>query len=123
MKYIKQLLIILLICFAGELLAYFIPAPIPSSIYGMILLFLLLLLKIVKLEQVEDVSNFFASIMPLFFISPSVKLMTAWGILVDNLAGILIMVIVSTLITTAVTGLVSQLIIRLQRKKSNDINT
>lgn len=116
MKYIKQLLIIESICLIGELLASFIPLPVPASIYGMILLFLLLLTKVVKVHQVEDISQFFASIMPLFFVSPSVKLMTSWGILVDNLAGILIMVIVSTFVVTAVTGLVAQLIIRHKNK-------
>lgn len=36
MKYIKQLLIILIISCIGELLNFFIPLPIPGSIYGMI---------------------------------------------------------------------------------------
>ena len=43
MKYLKQLLIILGISFLGELLKYFLPLPIPASIYGMVILFALLL--------------------------------------------------------------------------------
>ena len=42
MKYLKQLLIILGISFLGELLKYFLPLPIPASIYGMVILFALL---------------------------------------------------------------------------------
>lgn len=38
MKYLKQFLIILLISFAGELLKYVLPLPIPASIYGMVIL-------------------------------------------------------------------------------------
>ena len=40
MKYLKQLLLILLITLVGEILKYLIPLPIPASIYGMVILFL-----------------------------------------------------------------------------------
>lgn len=36
MKYIYQLFIILVVTFVGELLHYFIPIPVPASIYGLI---------------------------------------------------------------------------------------
>lgn len=115
MKYLKQFLIISLICLAGELLAYFLPLPIPASVYGMILLFILLLTKVIKVSQVEDISSFFASIMPVFFISPSVKLITAWDLLVDHLGAILIMAFVSTIVVTIITGLSAQGIIRMKQ--------
>ena len=40
MKYLKQFSIILAISCLGELLSFWIPAPIPGSIYGIVLLFL-----------------------------------------------------------------------------------
>ena len=43
MKYIKQLTIILLIAFAGELLHALLPLMIPASIYGLILMLALLM--------------------------------------------------------------------------------
>ena len=52
MKYIKQLSIILLISFLGELIHYLLPLPIPASIYGLILLFVALLTGIVPLSAV-----------------------------------------------------------------------
>lgn len=120
MKYIKQLLIILAVCFAGELLAYFIPAPIPASIYGMLLLFLLLLFKVLRVEQIEELSTFFASVMPIFFISSSVKLMTAWDQLLGRIVIILVMLVLSTIVTTVVTGRTSQWIIRKQKSKKEN---
>lgn len=115
MKYLKQFLIISFICLVGELLAYFLPLPIPASVYGMVLLFFLLLTKVIKVSQVEDISSFFASIMPVFFISPSVKIITAWDLLADHLVAILLMAFVSTMVVTIITGLTAQGIIRSRR--------
>ena len=36
MKLLKQFLIILAISFAGEILKYLLPLPVPASIYGMV---------------------------------------------------------------------------------------
>ena len=58
MKYIKQLLIILIFSLAGELLHLLLPMPIPASVYGLILLFLALCTKLVRLDQIESVSQF-----------------------------------------------------------------
>ena len=48
MKYIKQILIILLFTFTGELLQAMIPLPVPAAIYGLVLLFLALCSGILK---------------------------------------------------------------------------
>ena len=58
MKYIKQFGIILAVTFAGEVLKYMIPLPVPASIYGLLLLFLLLTFRLVKLEQVKEAGLF-----------------------------------------------------------------
>ena len=42
-KYLRQFGIILAVTCAGEIMKYFIPLPIPGSIYGLILMFVLLL--------------------------------------------------------------------------------
>ena len=71
MKYIYQLFIILVVTFVGELLHYFIPIPVPASIYGLIIMLILLCTKVVKLEHVERTSDFLIEIMPLMFIPVS----------------------------------------------------
>lgn len=62
MKYIYQLFIILVVTFVGELLHYFIPIPVPASIYGLIIMLILLCTKVVKLEHVERTSDFLIEI-------------------------------------------------------------
>ena len=49
MKYLKQLCLILLFSFLGEVCRYFIPIMIPASIYGIGLLFAALALKIIRI--------------------------------------------------------------------------
>ena len=71
MKYLRQFLLILFISFLGELLKYFLPLPIPASIYGMVILFIGLLSGIIKLDAVKDVGKFLIEIMPVMFILPS----------------------------------------------------
>ena len=78
MKYMKQIGIIATISFIAELLHFFLPLPIPASVYGLVILFVLLCLKIIKLPQVEDVADWMLSVMPIFFIAPSVGLINSF---------------------------------------------
>ena len=75
MKYIRQFLWILLFSFAGELLKYVIPLPVPASIYGLLLLLLALVTGILRLESVKETSKFLIEIMPLMFIPAAVGLL------------------------------------------------
>ena len=79
MKYIRQLLIILGISFAGEVLKYILPLPIPVGIYGMAILFIGLMTGLIKLEAVRETGKFLIEIMPLMFIPAGVGLMNSWG--------------------------------------------
>ena len=117
MKYLKQILIILLVSFVGELLNYFFSLPIPGSIYGMIILFILLYCGVLKLSDVEDVGKFLLSIMPLMFIPSAVGIMSQFDSLKNLWLEIILVTILTTIITMVVTGVSSQLIIKLQKKK------
>lgn len=121
MKYIKQLLTILLISFIGELLNYLIPLTIPGSIYGMILMFLLLCLGVVKLHHIREVSKFLIDIMPMLFIPSAVGIIAQADKLKSIWFQVIIITIATTVITMVVTGLMSQLIIQAKkRKKANE---
>lgn len=115
MQYLKQVMVILFFSFLGELLYLLIPLPVPASIYGMALLFLSLLTGIVKLEQVEDAADFLLGIMPVFFISPTVSIMTSYGSIADHLVAFLVICIVSTLAALFLCASVSQWMIRKKR--------
>ena len=112
MKYIMQLMIILLISFVGELLYYLVPLPIPASIYGIVILFLLLEFKVIKLEQVKDTASFLIEIMPLMFVPAAVGLMDSYDILSKNLISYILVIVVSTLAVMVVSGRITQFFIR-----------
>ena len=112
MKYLKQFLIILVISFAGELLKYVLPLPIPASIYGMVILLVGLLTGLIALDAVKDVGKFLIEIMPVMFIPAGVGLMSSWGILKPLLLPVSIITVVTIVTVMAATGKVSQWVIR-----------
>jgi len=120
MKYMKQLLTILLISFVGELLNYFLPLPIPASIYGMIILFTLLMTGLLKLEAVRDVGMFLIEIMPIMFIPASVGLMTSWGIIRPLIVQIIVITVATLLLVMIISGRITQLVIRHGRKEEQE---
>lgn len=117
MKYIYQLFIILVVTFVGELLHYFIPIPVPASIYGLIIMLILLCTKVVKLERVERTSDFLIEIMPLMFIPGGVGLVTAWGDLKNMMLPVVVITIISTIVVMAVTGKATELVMKTGKKK------
>lgn len=116
MKIVTQFLIIAAISFAGELLNYFIPLPVPASIYGLILLFLLLELKIINKNALTEVSTFFLSLMPLFFVPSSVSFIKAFPILKKYGVQFIIIAVVTTILVMGVTGRVTQFIMHLKNR-------
>ncbi|MCQ2549186.1 MAG: CidA/LrgA family protein [Lachnospiraceae bacterium] len=117
MNYMFQAMIIFGFSLMGEILHAIIPAPIPASVYGLVLLFLALLTKLVKLEQVETTAEYMISIMPLFFIEPTVGLMESFGIARGKVIPLVLTSAVSFIMVMIVTGLTAQFMIR--KKKSN----
>lgn len=112
MKYLKQFLIILVISYAGELLKYVLPLPIPASIYGMVILLVGLLTGWIALDAVKDVGKFLIEIMPVMFIPAGVGLMSSWGILKPLILPVSIITVVTIVTVMAATRKVSQWVIR-----------
>lgn len=117
MKYLVQIGIIGAICTVAELLYVLLPFPIPASVYGLVLLFLLLMTGIVKLQQIEETADFLLLIMPVLFLEPSVKLMTALPILKGQAVRLFLLCIVSTCVTIMVTGVTAQALIRRKKRR------
>ena len=112
MKFVLQFLIIMVFAFVGELLHYFIPLPIPASIYGIVLLFLALELKVVKVSDIEQTSSFLIAIMPLMFLPPAVGVIESWDLIQGAWLPYVVVTGVSTVVVMAVSGRVTQRIIR-----------
>ena len=108
MKYISQVLYILLFSLLGELLAAVIPLPIPAAIYGILLLLLALLTGILKERQVADVSAFLISLLPVLFVPPLAKILLYWDIISPHVAAIVTICAVTTVFIFAVSGLVTK---------------
>lgn len=120
MKYLKQLLIILCISFAGEVLKYFLPLPIPASIYGMVILFALLQSGKLPLSAVQETGNLLIAVMPVMFIPAGVGLMASWDILRPLLVPVAVITVAVLVIVMAVSGLVSQHILLHSKKKEGE---
>ena len=118
MKYLKQFLIILVISYAGELLKYVLPLPIPASIYGMVILLVGLLTGLIALDAVKDVGKFLIEIMPVMFIPAGVGLMSSWSVLKPLLLPVSIITVVTIITVMGVAGRSSQWIIRNDRKRA-----
>lgn len=112
MQYIKQIALIIVFSFLGEVCRALIPLPIPASIYGMVLLFAALSLKIVKSEQVRDAGSFLTSILPVLFVAPVVNLMDCWQQIQDAMIPLAVIVLATTVITFGAAGFVTKLMMR-----------
>ena len=118
MKYIRQLGIILLVSFLGELLHYLLPLPVPASVYGLALLLVALATGLVKLHQVREAAVFLTGIFPLLFVPAAAGVMD----LVPDIAAMPVPILLAlfpvTAAVMAVAGIVTQ---RLARgEESND---
>ena len=108
MKYIKQFLIILAISFAGEILSFLIPFPIPASIYGIVILFVGLVTKLIPYESVKETGHFLVEIMPVMFIPAAVGLLESWGIIQESWFVYILLTLVTTIGVMGVAGRVTQ---------------
>ena len=118
MKYLKQLFIIVIVSFVGELIHFFVPLPIPASIYGLVILFMLLEFKIVKLEKVKDASSFPLGIMPIFFVPPCVGFINAFPLMKQYGVQFIVIGIGTTILVMVSTGWVVQLIMNTKERKT-----
>lgn len=106
MKYLRQLMIILVTYFVGQVLQTLFHLPIPGSVIGLILLFFALYIRIIKVEMIEDVCEFLLSNMSFLFIPAGVGLMSSFGILKGKWIAFMIILIISTVLVWVVTAYV-----------------
>lgn len=111
MKYLPQFLIIMGFTLLGEALQRLIPLPIPSSVYGLALLFAALCLKIVKVAQVKETGTFLTSIMSVLFVAPAVGIAEDWHMVADWLVPIILLVVGSTILSFGISGRIAQALI------------
>ena len=96
MRYLRQFMVILSVTCAAEVIKYFLPYPIPASIYGLVLMFLLLGTGLIRLPQVKETAEFLIEIMPVMFIPAAVGLLESWEVLRPILRPVAVIVPVTT---------------------------
>ncbi|MGI6400674.1 MAG: CidA/LrgA family protein [Thermoguttaceae bacterium] len=117
MKYIRQFFIILLVSFAGEILHFLIPAPIPASVYGLVLFFLCLQFRLIKLSQVEETSDFFLVLLPLTLVPLTVGLVDSLDVLRKVAVPAILLGVIGTILTAIAAGAAAEWTIR-RRERS-----
>ena len=115
---LKSIFIILLYQLIGEFFQKFFGLSIPGPVIGLVLLLITLLL-IQKRERAvpikEDLYNsaeILLNYLPLLFIPVGVGVVMHLSLLEDNLASVVLVIILGTLLTLALTGYVMEKILR-----------
>jgi len=117
MKLVMQFGVIMGVSFIGEIVRILLPFKCPASIYGLVIMFILLKAKIIKLEHVKETSHFLVEIMPIMFVPICVELMTTGKALADVFVPVVVISVATTFLVMGVTGIVSQSVIRRDKKK------
>ena len=112
MKILRQMALLLLIVFIGDILNRVFKIPIAGNILGMILLLVALLTGIIKLHQIEEISKFLLDHLSFLFIPAGVGLLSVTGVLKDSWYFLLLIAIITTILVMAVTALVVQFLRR-----------
>lgn len=117
MQYVRQFFIILLLSFAGEIVHQLVPAPIPASVYGLVLFFLCLQFKIVKLESVEAVSRFFLILLPMTLVPLTVGIVDSIDVLYKVAVPAILLGVFGTILTALAAGGAAEVIVRRNERR------
>lgn len=117
MKYFRQFCIIIVISCLGEVCHFWLPLPIPASIYGLLLMLAALCTRLIPLDSVKDAGKFLIDIMPVMFIPAAVGLLESWGVLRPMLIPLLVIVPVTTILVMVISGRVTQWVIRKEKRR------
>ncbi len=112
LKLLRQLCIILSICFLGDFTSKIFKLSIPGSIVGMIILFSCLSLGVIKLDKIEDISTFLLDHLAFFFLPAGVSLISSLTLLKGTWTFIVLISLLSTILVIIVTGFTIQLLKR-----------
>jgi holin-like protein len=121
LKFLYQLILLIVIYQVGNLIARVYRLPVPGNVIGIVLLFLLLWLKVIKMEQIELAAGWLLKHLSFFFIPISVGLMTLGDVFLKKGLPFLFVLIVSAFIGLISAGKTSQAVIsKTEKEKVND---
>ncbi len=118
MKLLKQIIIVFVICCAGDVISQFLPIPFPGSVLALIILFLCMLAHIIKPSQISNISDFLLHNMALLFIPSTVSIIAYTDVLKSILVPFLLICILSTVVVFVMTAYTVKLILFLMKKRA-----
>lgn len=104
MKLLRQIGIILGICFLGGLLQRGLKLPIPGNVLGMVILLAALSGGLIKLETIAEVSDFLLDHLAFFFIPAGVGIIACLGLLKGKWLVVVGVCLITTVLIMVITG-------------------
>lgn len=116
---IKSMLILFTSMWAGESIRSWIPAPIPTMIYAMVVLYLLLVFKVIKIEDIDNLATKLLSVLAFFFVPAAVGLMESYKIIETELFQVVIALLISFVLTVLAVGYTVYFVQKISLKHRN----
>lgn len=116
-SFCQQAVIFAIIILISKFVANLLPIPVPSSVVGMILLFIALCTGVVKLEQVEGLSNSLSKVITFLFVPSGISLVNSLDLMASYGLQIVFVIFVATLALLFVTGWSGALLLKLRQAK------
>ncbi len=108
MNLVKQTAIVFGCLAFGELIIYLTGVKLPSSIIGLITLWILLKTGKVKVASVANFTDFLIKNMGIFFVPPCVAMLNYFGVIESAFVPLFVATLVSTALVIFATGLTHQ---------------
>ena len=99
MKILKQLAIIMVFGFAGELIYQITPFNFPGTVSGMLLMLLFLGIKVLRPEHIEQTADFLSANMAFFLIPAAVRILDSYDAIRPILFKLFLICFISTITT------------------------
>ena len=110
----RSLVILYIMLYLGNLIAHYVPAGVPGSIWGLLLLFFGLTTRLIHLDWIYLGASLLIRFMAVLFVPVSVGIIKYSDLLIEQVNILLIPNVVSTCVTLVVMGLLGNHLFHLQ---------
>ena len=110
----RSLVILYIMLYLGNLIAHYVSAGVPGSIWGLLLLFLGLTTRLIHLDWIYLGASLLIRFMAVLFVPVSVGIIKYSDLLIEQVNILLIPNVVSTCVTLVVMGLLGNHLFHLQ---------
>lgn len=116
---ILQVGLLCAISMLGNMIAQTFNLTIPGNIWGLGILFFLMKMKIISLSWIEKGANLLIAELLLFFIPSAIGVIQFQGLLINQFVNLSIVIILSTIIVVLFVGLLTETILRYNKRRKH----